>query len=193
MKPNLDLMHPALREHALKELEAGNVIGFLGSAKGGNTDWLGIVLGNLTVLKEQGLYEKALLQAFTGCRVNNHHWPPHMLAWLFAQADRARLREAGDPLPGPGPFTLYRGVAGRGAGRRVRGLSWTASLDRARSFATRLPLDDPAVFQVTVDESDVLAYVNGRQEEEFLVRLAPNARPIRIESCSIHLDSKLNP
>jgi len=61
----------------------------------------------------------------------------------FFQADRARLRALGDALPGPGPFTLFRGVAGRGAKRRVRGLSWINAMrpvwDSRRSIERSLP------------------------------------------------------
>jgi hypothetical protein len=47
-----------------------------------------------------------LLEAFMGIRTNNHRFPLVDLRDMFARADRERLRRAGDPLPGPGPFTL---------------------------------------------------------------------------------------
>jgi hypothetical protein len=73
----------------------------------------------------------------------------------------------------------------------VRGWSWTASLDVARFFAQRFARDlndrfpDPAVFRVTVTESDVLAYDNGRNEQEFLVLLPRNVFPQRAERLEI--------
>ena len=104
-----------------------------------------------------------------------------MLRGLLADADPHRLRAAGDPLPGPGPFTLYRGVHGRGPARKVRGLHWTSSPSTAAWFATRWPgVHDPAVFVVTVPESVVLAYVGDRGEEDYLVMLPPDVRPRRL-------------
>jgi hypothetical protein len=128
-----------------------------------------------------------LLQAFTGCRVNNAYWLLIMLELVFDQADKDRLRAAGDPLPGPGPFTLYRGVAGRGSKRRVRGMSWTGSIERARWFATRWRerFGNPGVYQAIVFEADVLAYVNHRQEDEYIVRLPQTCRPRCVERLQI--------
>lgn len=180
-----------LRAPAAAALEAGDVLGFL--AKADNTRSLDLVAYNLVALQARGLYEQALLHAFVATRVNNRRWPLPVLRGLFECADLARLRAAGDSLPGPGPFMLYRGVAGRGRARRVRGLSWTADLDRAwwfaRWFSTHLPgqFSDPAVFRVTVDAQQVLAVVNseergGRGEQEFIVLLPASLRPVRVES-----------
>jgi hypothetical protein len=111
---------------------------------------------------------------------------------MFRVADRARLRAAGDPLPEP-PFTLYRGVAGRGPARRVRGFSWTASRERGPWFADRFTslLHDPAVYTITVGEESILAYVNERQEEEFIVDpLALGHRPVRV---SVGSPQKVSP
>jgi hypothetical protein len=61
----------------------------------------------------------------------------------------------------------------------VRGLSWTASLDRARFFARRYPkLANPAVYRVTAATEHVLAYTNERKEEEFFVTLPKNTSPL---------------
>src|SRR5262249_11666432 len=87
--------------------------------------------------------------------------------------------------PGPGPFTLYRGVAGRGRARRVRGISWTADPDTASWFAYRYSghlfglsnaLESPAVFRGIFDEPDILAYINDRNEEDFIVDVPKGAR-----------------
>ena len=40
-------------------------------------------------------------------------------------------------------------------------------------------LHDPAVYRVTVSEEAVLAYDNGRSEEEFVVSLPATTRPVR--------------
>ncbi len=100
-------------------------------------------------------------------------------------ADRERLRAAEGPLPGPGPFTVYRGVAGRGRQRNVRGFSWTGTLDLARWFAGRAAyvfsrLADPTVFVLTVPVDAVLFYTNDRQEDEYVLDVA-SLRPRRLE------------
>jgi hypothetical protein len=180
-EPWLDPIPAALRDDALAALDAGDASRFLGTAS--NEHSLELVWRNVALLRERGVYEPALLDAFTATRTNNHRCPLRDLRLLFDLADRARLRAAGDPLPGPGPFSVYRGVSGRGATRRVRGFSWTASLERASWFANRyrgLSLPDPAVFRVTVRDEDVLAYTNGRLEQEFLVLLPSRVRPVRV-------------
>ena len=174
----LDPIPPALRANAAAALDHGDAIGFL--TCGRNAHGLELVHFNISELKANGIYEEALIYAFTAPCVNNHRWPLSALRHLFEAADRVRLRSAGDPLPGRGPFTLYRGVAGRGTTRRVRGLSWTADLHRARWFAQRFCKPDPAVFRVVVAEADVLAYCNDRNEREFLVMLPSTAQPMRI-------------
>ncbi len=107
-------------------------------------------------------------------------------------ADRKKLRNAGDALPGNGPFTLYRGVAGVGRARHVRGLSWTASLPDAKWFATRYALgfqspfaclENPAVYRVVVPADDVLAYLTDREEQEFIVLLPTSKRPKLLLKC----------
>ena len=171
----------AFRPDAVAALDAGNVVGFLVAAS--NEDSLHLVWRNVAPLRARGLYEAALLEAYAATRTNNRQWPVRVLSELFACADRTRLRVCGDPLPGAGPFTLYRGVAGRGRARRVRGLSWTDDLVQARWYADRsglLSLADPAVLQTTVEEAAVLAYVNARKEREFLVLLPPVARIVRV-------------
>lgn len=170
---------------AAQAVEAGDVDHLLSSVAGGNTNWLAFVAHNVRALKPRGLYEAALLDAMIMTRTNNHHLF-HAVPWLLAMADSDRLRAAGDALPGPGPFTVYRGVAGRTSARRVRGASWTGSLEVARWFAQRgsaWGLHDPAVYRATVDAADVLAYVHdrGRKEAEFLVRLPASVKLRRVE------------
>jgi hypothetical protein len=178
-------LHPIpanLHAQAREFLNSRNVIRFL--CLGANTESLALVAMNARFLRARGLYEAALLHALTGTRTNNAGWSAQLLRSLVANADRARLRAAADPLPGPGPFTVYRGVAGRGAQRRVRGLSWTFSLPGAAWFARRsgflYGLPDPAVYRVTVHDGQVLAYANEsfRHEEELLVLWDCNTRPV---------------
>lgn len=179
----LDPIPDSLQQDAVRSLDAGDWLGFLVAAA--NTESIELVWKNLEQLKARGVYESALLHALTITRTNNARWSMQELTILLAAADRDRLRAAGQPLPVRGPFTLFRGVAGRGAARRVRGLSWSGSEEKARWFAERggrWGLDDPAVFRVTVEERDVFAYVDDRQEQEFLVLLPASSHPVRIAS-----------
>lgn len=181
----LDPIPSCLRADAIADFEAGDAVGFL--SKAGNHDGLDLVSMNLHLLKARGIYEAALLHAFTSTRLNNIRCSMAGLKFLFTTADRQRLLAAGHPLPGPGPFTIYRGVAGRALDRRVRGFSWTASSEQAAWFARRsakFGLVDPAVYEATVDHSAVLAYSNDRKEQEFIVMLPPTVRTRRIEVAS---------
>ena len=180
----LEPIPPELRDRAVAALDEGDAIGFL--IKASNEWGLNLVYMNQGVLLKRGIYESALLSAFIDTRTSNHGWPLNTLRLLFEIADRDRLRAAGDPLPGAGPFTIFRGVAGRGRARRVRGFSWTASREKAEWFAERFAKElpelsvDPAVFQVTVGVDDVLAYSNERKEQEFIVLLPDSAKPVRV-------------
>jgi len=177
----LDLIPVLLRDKASDAYDSGDALGLLGLP--GNEASLELVAYNAEALQARGIYEEALLEAFIGTRTNNLRWPVADLARLFDAADRSKLRAAGEPLPGPGPFVLYGGVAGRGADRRVRGLSWTGTVDTARWFANRFELPDPAVYRATVAAEDVLAYLHadGRDEAEFIVRLPTGVRPRLVE------------
>jgi len=176
----LDPIPSKFRDKAIAALEEGNSIGFLLPAS--NEYHLDLVYRNQGALLKRGIYEPALLDALIDTRVNNHRWPMDDLRFMFERANRDRLLSAGDPLPGPGPFTIFRGVAGKGRARRVRGLSWTGSQEKAQWFARRLYLPDPAVFQVTVGIEDVLAYSNEREEQEFIVLLPDSAKPVRLKT-----------
>jgi hypothetical protein len=177
----LDPIPPMLREAAADAMGVGDVVGFLGKAP--NDYGLDLVSFNCRALQERGIYEAALFHALTACRVNNRQWPMYELRHMCELADRATLRAAGEPLPGAGPFTVYRGVAGRGSARRVRGLSWTFSLPVAAWFARRsanvFQLPEPAVYRLTVTEAEVLAYANDRREAELLVLCDKTRRPVR--------------
>ena len=174
----LDPVQPAARRRAREAFDAGDAAQFLVCAD--NMAGLDLVSVNRDRLVSKGIFENALVLALTRCRINNHHLPVAELDGLISHADPNRLRAAGAPLPGPGPFTLYRGVAGRGAARRVRGYSWTSSLEKATWFARRFGLDDPAVFRVVASSGWVLVYFKERGEEEFLVRIPGDAEVRRI-------------
>ncbi len=152
---------------------------------------------NAHLLKSLGMYEEALEYAYTSGRASVRDW-----GGLFSMAERERMRQRGEPIPHGGPFTLYRGVAGRGRQRAVRHFSWTGTLDCARWFAGRAAyqgslLPDPAVYEITVPESDVIFYTNGRREDEYVV-WPKNIRPRRLEVVTqqlyeaAHKDWRLN-
>jgi hypothetical protein len=142
------------------------------------------VCDNIALLKREGLYETALLRAYTGTKLNFSRWSRRVVEYLFVIADRQNLIDAGDPIPNEKTFVLYRGVAGVGRKRRVNGISWTSSMDTAVWFAGRNSrlffLPDPAVFTVTVSIESVLAYYNGRDEAEFLLQLPLPVKPKRV-------------
>ena len=50
---------------------------------------------------------------------NHRAWT--VIESLLSRVDRERFRGAGDPLPAPGPLTVYRGVGGRGPACRISG------------------------------------------------------------------------
>jgi len=126
------------------------------------------VLDNIKPLSSVGLFEDALLDAYTGCQTNWHFVDKHIIYFLFKRADRKRLLSKGSPLPGNAPFVVYRGVSGVGAKRRVRGISWTADYEKAEWFAKRYNLQKPAVFKAVVPIENVYTYWERRQEQEFL-------------------------
>ena len=164
----------AKEEEAQERLSQGDILGVLWLLSSGKR--LDFVVDNAQMLKERGLFERGLLEAWTSANINIRSWSPTFTNWIFGKfADRDRLRAAGQPLPGEGPFTLYRGVAGRGPARRVRGISWTASMERARWFANwyadRFRLENPCIYRTSASQEHVLACSNDRQEDEFLVLL----------------------
>jgi hypothetical protein len=176
MTVELDLRacDPGLLEQAKANFAEGNGIGFVGCAPSQSA--LALVFDNVFQLKDRGIYEESLLSAFSGARHNHREWAEEIIDWLFDKADRAKLKAAGDALPGTGPFRIYRGVAGMGQHRRLRGYSWTSSLEVACWFATRFNLRSPAVLMAIVEEKDLLAYTDGSSEQEFICKPSQTSR-----------------
>lgn len=171
VKLNLRAANPALLEQAHEAYDKGNALRFVLLAYG-NQNALLLVADNVDALRHRGIYEAALLEAFTGTRANNVGWPRGIIDMLFALADRAKLLSAGHPLPDDDSFTVYRGVRGVGRRRRITtGYSWTLDRGCACWFAERYThLPDPAVYEATINRSEVLAYYDGRQEREVICR-----------------------
>lgn len=180
--PNLALFDPVLRGNAAAAIESGDAETLLRLLD--NTIHLHFVYKHFEWLREVGQYEKTLLSAFIATRGNNCHWPLSTLKLLFSLANRDALLAAGDPLPSEGPFTVFRGVAGIGRQRKVRGISWTADREQATWFARRAALwgfANPAVFEAHVSAANVYAYSNERSEQEFLCDVDRSCRVRRVE------------
>jgi hypothetical protein len=139
-----------------------------------NMEYLRFLFEHMEPLKEKGFYEEVLLTALIAPSINLSGVPLYFLKSFLEWADKEKLRGYGDPLPGNGPFTLYRGVAGKGAARRKRGISWTASLEKAKWFANRFYLEKPMVYESVIDLDQVYAYSNGRNEQEFICLIPDN-------------------
>jgi hypothetical protein len=156
----------AQRDAAVRALKAGDIPSFFNTA--GGEYGLPLLWFAAEYFQRLGLFEQALLYAFTATRTNNYG-PEEELDIMFHWADRKRLRDARQPLPGTGPFT----VAGIGRYRKVYGYSWTPSLENAQWFADRAracySLSKPGVYRIEATEDDVLAYINDGQQEQFII------------------------
>jgi hypothetical protein len=171
---------PMLREQALEAYEEGDACGILATAN--YPFGPRIVERNVEQLKARGIYEEALLTALIGPGKSWYYYPLSELQWLIRNSDRDKFLAAGDPLPGPGPFTLYRGVGGEGPIRCVRGIFWSARHERAEWFASRAAecrLHDPAIYELEAPRSWVYAYSDARQESDFIVLVPREAKPQR--------------
>jgi hypothetical protein len=169
-----------LAEQQILALVNGDPLGFLFSTTNGNTHWLLTVAENIDLLKDLGIYEEALLEAFMATRTNNAMWSVKQLLVLFNEMNPDRLA-ALRPIPPGESFRVYRGVVGPKGSRRVRGLSWTGSVECAAWFATRFAKEDsdPAVYVASVSRDDVWWHESDRDEDEFVVR-PRSARRLRL-------------
>ena len=171
--PNLDATPSVLRPQALEAWARGDIFAVLGTMSS-DRYWT-FMADNLRPLVAKGLLEEAFVHAYTGVRVNL--WPYYsVISEVVSRVNRNKLRCLGDPFPPGAPWTVYRGVAGRGTTRRVRGYSWTIDRDLAQWFANRFAsdgLENPAVFTTTIEQNIVLFYSNERQEKDFVVALPP--------------------
>jgi hypothetical protein len=175
-----DGLDPIFKGYTIELWNEGDIEGVL--AMMSNERCMNFVVDNLYLLKEVGMYERALLRAYTSIRTNYSGWQMDLLKFLFCRADHQKLREAGDPIPDRATFTLYRGVSGIGRRRRVNSFSWTESPNTAAWFAKRFcHLPEPAVFVVTVPNESIMACSKGRNEAEYLVRLPLPMRPKRLK------------
>ncbi len=164
---DLSLITSQLHAQAIEAINARDSVGLLCSLD--NTACLAFVFDNHRALLARGMFEQALVDAYSGTRTNHRRWDPDVIYFLFALADRDRLRECGPALP-EHPVTLYRGVAGYGRLRRLDGFSWTTEVDAACWFALRFSLPHPAVWTATVPPEDIYCRVDDRGEGEYLAQ-----------------------
>jgi hypothetical protein len=134
-----------------------------------------IVLDNWPVLRDAGLLEEAFLNAWCTQKFGFPNWTNAFCDAILGLLQREKLLNAGDPMPPGDSFVVYRGVAGVGRKRRVRGYSWSGDIGVARLFAEirahRGLLPNPAIYRAEIRREHVLAYINesGRNEQEFLL------------------------
>jgi len=98
-----------------------------------------------------------------------HQESIHNLIGLFKQSkkeilmDEEELKKL-DSLPEE--ITIYRGLQGSKA--KIKGLSWTLSLDKAKWFSKRWKKQGE-VYQAKTKKDDIFMYTNSRGEEEIVV------------------------
>lgn len=179
-KLDLQTVEPWAQQDAIEAFAKGDAEGFTDAAYStGGT--LAIVVDNGRLLKNAGMYEAALVHGYIGCKWSHRLWDMNVIQSLFDWGDREKLMAVGAPLPGPGPFTVYRGVSREGKERQVDGMSWTTSPDVACWFAM-IWGHDPAVYQATVQADNVYCYFVERDEEEFICRPKESQRlPLTLE------------
>lgn len=172
MRLDLDCVDSVLRQQALDYFEAGDISAVLCCMS--NESCLEFVFDNWPVLKSRGLLEKAVFEAWIGIRTNYARWDKAAIRALFMQCNLNKLKSLGDPLPTT-PVNVYRGVCGSGRERRVRGFSWTDSLDCAAWFALRfhrVEFEDPAIYRATVHPESIYFVTNDRQEREYVAEVS---------------------
>lgn len=95
--------------------------------------------------------------------------PLRILIKWFKAADKNSLMNAEELAcynSLPDEFQVYRGI---GSKSNKKGISYTLSLEKAEWFANRFQKRGGYVLTGTAKKKDVLAYFNGRQEQEILI------------------------
>jgi hypothetical protein len=143
-----------LQETMASKLALGDVQGWL--ACDDSDSGMKHVWDNRFVLRTMGLYEHALILAV---QCGTWHRRADRRA-MFDFGSRPALRLAGNPLPPGDRFTVYRGVAGEGHDRLVRGYSWTLDKYVARLFAQLFGGPNPQLYETMIEERHVLTYIH---------------------------------
>lgn len=179
--PDLSCVDGFFIEDALKKWERGRE-DYILAVMMSNEIELNFVVDNMHRLIARGTYEKCLLSAYISTRTNHSHWHKKNLEMLFMLANKQKLLMAGNKLPDSNEFILYRGVSGTGHKRRIRGISWTSDIDRAKWFANRMAelFGNPGCYNINVKRNHILAYCNERNENEFLIIPKPHMKILQV-------------
>jgi len=171
---DLDRLDEHMKPGAIRAFEEGDGAAFVMSGYSvGQT--LHLVVDNWNALEERGILPAALVHGFSGCKINHHQWSAGYIHSLFKRCARRfgfqALRDIGAPLDSEQSLlTVYRGVSGSRQYRRIRGMSWTSSLDVACFFSGRWVGPDPAVYVATVRAKSIFCHFVSRDEDEYIVR-----------------------
>lgn len=181
MKLNLDLISPILHDDARKAFDDGDIVGFFGYAS--SDYYLDILVANVEAFKAAGLWEEAIVEAWTGSKCGGSDAMVGILCF-DPDLDRAKVLAAGDPLPDQEEFHLYRGGDSSG-------IAWTTDVKIAKFFSgsevrtcqfenpitkriERISVyhekSGPAeIWETTVSRDEIYFYYAGRNESEFVI------------------------
>jgi hypothetical protein len=139
------------------------------------------VVDNYKPLQDMEIFEEAFFETFIKAKTNNSNIPWSVISDLLKMADREKLMSKGDPLPEKkDTYTLYRGIAGKGAARRKYGQSWTGTFDKAKWFAKRLSLEKPMVYKAIVPKDCICFYTNVRNEDEYVCLIPDKLKLVEV-------------
>lgn len=138
------------------------------------------IFDNIIAIRCCGLIKEFVSYAYVGTKNNLSSYPLNLFRHLFSFCNKDALRKLNDPFEVKPFYDLYRGVSGKGRARRLRGYSWTSSLDTAKFFSIRMNLANPSVFTTRVKYDDIYFYTNNREENEFVCHIPPDAKLTRV-------------
>lgn len=161
-----------LHDIAFEKMHEKDVPGLL--ALFGNNKALDFFFDNAHAFYMYGIYEQALLLAYSAAKTTLHDLDIEYLLCAFNAGDQRQFDKHSDKHEYTYPLDVYRGICGEEDKLRPRGISWTANFDLAKWFATNaggavwVKLINCKVFKTTITKSNVFAYINDREEEEFI-------------------------
>ena len=180
---DLTLFPEIAEERAIDAIRNMDAIKFLALAPPEHR--LTILYQNQDIIGRCNIMEDAFARAAFYYRVGNSQ-DHAILGSLIPRLNRVRLKKLSSSLPGVGPWTIYRGVAGKGRARRERGYSWTLDHERAQYFAGRsADLDSPSILRAVVQEKHILFYSDIKKDcfvllpARFKVTAEPYRQPSR--------------
>jgi hypothetical protein len=152
----LDIAHEAWEAR-----DATGITSLVGHQERGRLLW-----DNIHAFREAGIYEQALVDTY----MHGPYLPVREWGFLFALADRQRLRACGRTVPSDRAIRVFRGVHDSSLPRARMGFSWTTDPHIAAWFASRPPAGKrPAVFEMEIQPVHVLCILDDRKEREVVV------------------------